>query len=124
MNNECEPNGSFYRRIDREYARDQAEKRVELQFKELCLQNDYKAVYFVESRRDKYQCTMKLTTVDDMTTYHLSSEICNSEAESMLNVKHKIVNIAETVRGGPTKRPPFQDSGLDFTPLKVDKFLR
>lgn len=119
-------NEGFYEGLEREHDRKKEEKYVRLQFKELCLQNEYTAEYMVKSKmflgNRGYVCTMRIKCKDGMLRYYLTSDGgTTSKGAAILRVMSKIVNQSKGISGGTEKRVPFEDSGRSFEATEVNK---
>jgi hypothetical protein len=96
----CDPsNDSFYDSIDRHHAKNERNAYIRVQFKELCLQNNYEAKYSIKSLNGKFQCSMQIRDSQGIIIYHLKSDVLKSnEEEVLLNVMNKIISISKSIK--------------------------
>lgn len=115
-----DPNEKFYLGIEREAKTRERTEHIHIQFQELCLQNNYTVKYTSMSRRNQHICTMQIKAADGSVRYHLTSDVIKTTTEdALLNVMSKIVTLSKQ-HDCDEKRPPFANSGRNFTPERVN----
>jgi len=114
-------NDKFYEGLEREHALETHRAHIWAQFHEYCVQNEYRVQYATQSLRGQYQCTVKISSGEDVVEYHMRGGIHKSEENALFSVVSCIVNAATRISRPGRSMPPFDEvSGAKVELTKVE----